>query len=278
MDINEYNVPQKMQTKFVEISTLIDNICEKHLDEEYAETGRHLTAALARKRPSPLTRGRVQIWACGILYTIGYVNFLFDPTQDPHLRAGDLCDAFEVSKSSGYNKSKFIRDLFDITRLDPKWTLPSLVGENPLTWMIMVDEVIVDARLAPRHIQVEAYRQGLIPFIPDDILMEELAGGLNLGDSVVVKSGVRDIDLDYDMSGWQGWVIDIEVIEGRPPLVTLVWDSITLNSLPRRFIEISELQNMSWAEYNLFINEVELTEPRDTLEDVDDAIQDLSRI
>jgi hypothetical protein len=35
---------------------------------------------------------------------------------------------------------------------------------------------------------------------------------------------------------------------------------------------------MSWAEYNLFINEVELTEPRDTLEDVDDAIQDLSRI
>jgi hypothetical protein len=220
MDINEYNVPQKMQTKFVEISTLIDNICEKHLDEEYAETGRHLTAALARKRPSPLTRGRVQIWACGILYTIGYVNFLFDPTQDPHLRAGDLCEAFGVSKSSGYNKSKFIRDLFDITRLDPKWTLPSLVGENPLTWMIMVDEVIVDA-------------QGLIPYIPDDALMEELACGLNLGDSVMVKSGVRDIDLDYDMSGWQGWVIDIEVIEGRPPLVTLVWDSITLNSLPR---------------------------------------------
>lgn len=39
-----------------------------HLTEEYAAVIRELTAALLRKRPSPLLRGQSRTWACGITY------------------------------------------------------------------------------------------------------------------------------------------------------------------------------------------------------------------
>ena len=47
-------VPQKIQARFEAITTLTDAVCYEHLDEEYADMSRQLTAALARKRPSPL--------------------------------------------------------------------------------------------------------------------------------------------------------------------------------------------------------------------------------
>ena len=45
------------------------------------------------------------------------VNFLFDKSQTPHMRADELCAAFGVSQSSGSNKAKFIRDLFGMFRI-----------------------------------------------------------------------------------------------------------------------------------------------------------------
>jgi hypothetical protein len=138
------------------------------LNDEYAALARNLAAALARKRPSPIQRGDPEIWACGILYALGTVNFLFDPSQSPHMRADELCAAFGVKKSSGANKAKQIRDMFKMYQMDPNWCLPSLVGENPLIWLLQVNGLMVDARNMPREVQEIAYRKGLIPYIPAD--------------------------------------------------------------------------------------------------------------
>ena len=43
---------------------------------EYQMLCRKLVAALARKRPSPLTRGKPELWACAVLRVIGWVNLL----------------------------------------------------------------------------------------------------------------------------------------------------------------------------------------------------------
>ncbi|MGM0655503.1 MAG: DUF6398 domain-containing protein [Thermodesulfobacteriota bacterium] len=105
------NVPKAMQEVFDKIVAITDEVAEKNLNEEYAQTIRYATAALCRKRPSPLLKGRVKSWACGITYAIGFVNFLFDRSQDPFMSAADLCAAFGVSKSTGGNKSKEINVL-----------------------------------------------------------------------------------------------------------------------------------------------------------------------
>ncbi|MEA3340756.1 MAG: DUF6398 domain-containing protein [Chloroflexota bacterium] len=159
-------VPKKMRAKFDEIMALVDQVCEEYLGEEYVQLARYATAALSRKRPSPLRRGRVDIWACGIVYALGTVNFLFDQSQDPHMSANELCAAFGVKKSSGANKAKTVRDALDMFQMDPHWCLPSQMDENPIAWMIMVDGLILDARRLPREIQEAAYEKGLIPYIP----------------------------------------------------------------------------------------------------------------
>jgi len=163
-----YRVPKKMRPKFDEIVALTDAFCQQYLDEEYAELCRKMTAALARKRPSPLERGRAKTWACGIVYAVGRVNFLFDKSQTPHMRADELCAKFGVAKSTGGNKASQIWDMLGITVADPRWYRPSKMDENPMAWLITVNGLIVDARHMPREIQEIAYRKGLIPYIPAD--------------------------------------------------------------------------------------------------------------
>ena len=161
-------VPVAMQPVYAGIAALTNSFCQQHLNDEYATLCRELAAALARKRPSPLGSGKPQIWACGITYALGTVNFLFDKSQTPHMRADELCAAFGVSQSSGANKAKQIRDLLGMFQFDPRWCLPSLVGENPMVWMLEVDGLIVDVRHMPRAVQEMAYQRGLIPYIPAD--------------------------------------------------------------------------------------------------------------
>jgi hypothetical protein len=164
---SEESVPKLMQPIYSTIVGMTDAICIAHLSEEYAQLCRKMAATLARKRPSPLTRSKPQTWACGIAYALGSVNFLFDKTQTPHMSAGELCELFGVAKSTGAAKSREIQDTLDITLMDPRWCLPSKLADNPMAWMIQVNGLIVDARHAPRHIQAEAFRRGLIPYIPE---------------------------------------------------------------------------------------------------------------
>ena len=159
-------VPRTVKPRFDEIVGLVDAACRTHLTEEYAAVTRTLAAAVARKRPSPLLRGQSRTWACGLTYTIGSVNFLFDPAQQPHLRGADLCTLFGVSQSAAAAKSREIMRLFDIVPLDPRWSLPSRLADNPLVWMILVNGVMVDVRMMPRELQEQAHALGLIPFVP----------------------------------------------------------------------------------------------------------------
>ena len=161
-------VPQKMREKFEAVVAITDAFCEEHLNDEYAQLARQATAALCRKRPSPLERGHAKTWACGIVYALGFVNFLFDKSQELYISAADLCAAFGVSKSTGYAKSKVVRDTLDMMQMDPNWYLPSRMDENLMAWMIMVDGFIVDVRTMPREIQEIAYQKGLIPYIPGE--------------------------------------------------------------------------------------------------------------
>jgi hypothetical protein len=163
------SVPDAMQPRYQEIVALTDALCQEKLNLEYAVLCRELAATLARKRPSPLIGGQAKSWACGIVYTIGFVNFLFDKTQIPHMRADELCAWFGVATSTGGNKAKQIRDMLRISQFDWKWMLPSMMNKSSIAWMISVNGLIVDVRFLPRSIQEEAYRKGIIPYVPGDV-------------------------------------------------------------------------------------------------------------
>lgn len=161
-------VPKNMRTRYDEIVAVTDPICMQHLSDEYAELARYMIAALARKRPSPINNGRAKSWACGIVYALGQVNFLFDQSQDPHLSASDLCKLFGVAPSTGGNKAKSIRDSLNFSWMDADWCLPSRLGDRSSVWYISINGLIIDARGAPVEIQRIAYEKGLIPYVYAD--------------------------------------------------------------------------------------------------------------
>ena len=160
-------VPKPMQDTFNAIVALTDAFCRAHLDEEYAQLVRQApAAALCRKRPSPLAQGKLNTWACGIVYALGFVNFLFDRGQHPLdecCRA--VCGIWRQQKH-GAAKAKVVREVLAMGQMDPQWYRPSKMEANPLAWLIMVDGLVVDARHMPREIQEAAYAKGLIPYIP----------------------------------------------------------------------------------------------------------------
>jgi Domain of unknown function (DUF6398) len=157
-------VPQQMQGKFDEITKLTDAFCTEYLDPEYHQLSRQLTAALCRKRPSPLTTGQPKTWACGIVHALGMVNFLYDSS----LKSTDLYKAFGVAESTGQGKSKIIRDLMKMDYFNSDWCLPSRIDRHPTAWLISVNGLMIDARSAPRKVQEEAFDRGLIPYLPAD--------------------------------------------------------------------------------------------------------------
>jgi hypothetical protein len=147
---------------------LIDQFCKEHLNEEYAVLCRKLAEKLARKRPSPLLQGSPNAWASGIVRAVGGVNFLHDKSQTPYMRSTDIDHYLGTSPSSGAAKLAAIRKMFKMHQLDPNWTLPSRLDDNPMVWMLQVNGFMVDVRRAPREVQEIAFKKGLIPYIPAD--------------------------------------------------------------------------------------------------------------
>ena len=161
-----YRVPRKMREKYEAVTKITDEFCHEHLNGEYADLCRKMAAALSRKRPSPLEGGRVKSWAAGIVYALGRVNFLSDDSREPHMTMSELCEKIGVSQSTASNKSRETWNRLDLMQLHPDWCLPSMMEDNPLVWIVEVNGLPVDVRAMPSEVQEEAYRLGLIPYVP----------------------------------------------------------------------------------------------------------------
>ena len=160
--------PAAVRPAYDAIVALTDAFCRDHLNAEYEALCRKLAGVLARKRPSPLARGKPGVWACAVVRVIGWVNFLDDRSSSPHLKLTAIDRAFGVAESTGQGKPKAIRDLLNIRQFDFRWMLRQHIEESPMAWLIQVNGFIVDARHLRREVQEEAYRKGLIPYIPGE--------------------------------------------------------------------------------------------------------------
>ena len=159
-------VPATLRERVDSLLARIDPFCSEHLNNDYRALIHAALAALARKRPSPLLTGREPSWCAGVVHAIGAANFLFDPSQTPHCTPRTIYEHFGVAASTGQNHSKKVADLLDIHHFEPRWTLPSLLEESPIPWMVEVDGFIQDVRTLPLEIQIEACAKGLIPYVP----------------------------------------------------------------------------------------------------------------
>ncbi len=99
---------------------------------------------------------------------------------------------------------------------------------------------------------------------------------LAVGDCVVVKPGVKDPDTGAPIAGWQGRVTEIQPYQPGKMTITFQWDSLSLKSMPASAIRRCEEKGLDWTSMVLYDEEIERAEPRDTQNDVDTLIAELS--
>jgi len=161
-------VPKSMQATYDAVVALTDAFCRDHLNDEYRDLARAMTAALCRKRPSPLASGQLRTWACGIIHVLGRLNFLSDKASQPYMTMAEVSAAFGVGESTASAKVRAISEALHTSRTDPAWMLKYVVDQSPLVWMAEVTGILVDIRDMPREVRVIAYDKGIIPYIPAD--------------------------------------------------------------------------------------------------------------
>jgi hypothetical protein len=167
MDEPLARLPAKLHRRFREIVALTDAFCDAHLNGEFRDLCRDLAAAICAAG-LPVTSGKAVSWAAGVVATIGFVNFLGDPSQPLHMTMDQMAQKMGVSPATLHAKAKVIRGALHIQRMDPRFSTKDITDFNPLTWLVEINGLLFDIRQAPPEVQEAAFRRGLIPYVPAD--------------------------------------------------------------------------------------------------------------
>tara|TARA_R110001583_G_scaffold188548_1_gene350709 strand:- start:1206 stop:1709 length:504 start_codon:yes stop_codon:yes gene_type:complete len=132
---------------------LTGNFCTQKLDDDYFQLCEKLIKKLGRKREVPFKRGKIEIWAAAVVYTIGSINFLFDKSFEPYVTAQQISDYFGTKNSTVSNKARQIREMFDLTMFDNDYSTEQMNASNPFNDLVMVDGLIVSLSSIPENLQ-----------------------------------------------------------------------------------------------------------------------------
>jgi len=153
---------EKLKERVDKITKLATSFCAQKLNEEYFALAEKVIGKLHRKRPSPLLRGKEEIWAAGVVHAIGHVNFLYDKSFKPHITFEELNEFFGTKKSSVGSKAADIRKMFKMNRVTNfDFMTDSRKQDHPVYNMVMVDGFIVPLSSIPKEYQemVKAARE-----------------------------------------------------------------------------------------------------------------------
>ncbi|MCB0660873.1 MAG: hypothetical protein KDC04_08055, partial [Saprospiraceae bacterium] len=98
---------------------------------------------LDERRSGLLRTGKPELWASAIVHTVGILNFLFDPTFEPMIKAEDISQYYEVNHTLMLSKSKFIREKEDLGLQSEEFLVENTKLNNPLKKYTVIGGIIV---------------------------------------------------------------------------------------------------------------------------------------
>ncbi|MGE0374573.1 MAG: plasmid pRiA4b ORF-3 family protein [Planctomycetaceae bacterium] len=159
----ETEVPETLKPRFREIAAIADRFCEARLNGEYREVCRRILACFCQPG-TKIDRGKAASWAAGVVYEAGQVNFLTDPSFEPHCKSEEIAKGCGVSSATMQSKGRDIRDTLRLMRFDPEFTIPSRLESNPLAWMMeLPNGMVVRLQDMPDELRHKLDEAGLLP-------------------------------------------------------------------------------------------------------------------
>ena len=129
---------------------MTNDFCESYLDEEYKALCEKLIRKMSRKRVVPFLSGKIEIWAAGVVYALGGINFLFDKSSKPYASPDDICNYFGTSKSTTGQRAKTIRDMFKLHYFDSEFSAKELLDKSPYSNVFLNGIPIPVSSLPPK--------------------------------------------------------------------------------------------------------------------------------
>lgn len=139
--------PMKDKEKIKRINSDLKNLtgefCRSRINEEYASLCEKMIDKMARKRNVPFLSGKRETWAASIVYSLGQINFLFDSTFEPYVEGAEICEYFDVSRSTVSSKAKRIRDMFGMGHYDEEFSTEWNRKNNPMDDLVMLENGLI---------------------------------------------------------------------------------------------------------------------------------------
>lgn len=90
-----------------------------------------------------------------LLYALGTINVLFDKRFEPHITPDTICTYFNTRKSTTYQKSKKIRDMFAIKYGDKEFSTPYILENDPLSHLMIPKSIIRVRKLLKKLTEID---------------------------------------------------------------------------------------------------------------------------
>jgi hypothetical protein len=81
---------EQVKEKEKQLLEITGAFCRQKLNDEYFQLCEKLIKKMGRKREVPFKRGKLEIWAAAVIYTIGSINFLFDKSFEPYISSKQM--------------------------------------------------------------------------------------------------------------------------------------------------------------------------------------------
>ena len=119
-----------MDERKEQLIEMVSDFCDSKLDVEHKSLCVNLIERIDKSDEISFKRGKLEIWASGIVYAIAQLNFLFDEAFEPCITVDDICDYFKTKKSSSYNKAYDIRKKLDLKLKDKELSSEIILNSN----------------------------------------------------------------------------------------------------------------------------------------------------
>lgn len=119
-----------MKEKQDQLIEMVSDFCSDNLDDECRKLCVKVIEKMARKREVPFKRGKLEIWASGVVYAICQINFIFDESFKPFTTPDEICKYFNTKKSTTSNKAANIRKLLNMQVGDEEFSTRLVLNSN----------------------------------------------------------------------------------------------------------------------------------------------------
>ncbi|KZX15452.1 DUF6398 domain-containing protein [Methanobrevibacter filiformis] len=210
---------EEIKVKETQLIGMVESFAKEYINEEYAELSVNLVKKLGRKREVPFKRGKLDIWASGVIYALGQVNFLFDKSFKPHVTPDEICGYFNTKKSTVGDKARTIREMLKLDN-SKEFTTKHMIN-------VKEDEEII--------------RNVLTKMVNDKNNEEDMGSLIAMLSKLSLNNNDLDIDenMDYDaldQGDSQNFVYDFIYVDG-----VVISHDLTLGDLKDNNISLDNI-------------------------------------